>query len=309
MKKIFILLCIFPSFLFAQHVPDSLRHWHRGGMLGFNFTQASFTNWAAGGENSISGEAKANGFINYKSDSTTWENSLDLGYGLMKQNSNYLRKTNDKIDFTSKYGHYAFKKVWYYSVLFNFKTQFFPGYDFKDDTAKTLISDFMSPAYVILAAGLDYKPNKHFSFFTAPLTGKTTIVLNQTLADSGAFGVQRAVLDTAGNVLVPGKNIRNEFGGYVRIIYKDDIMKNVTLSAKAEFFTNYLKDPQNVDVNAEVLLTMKVNKYISASLNMQGIYDNDINISVDKNHDGIVDAIGPRFQFRQVLGVGFLVKF
>jgi hypothetical protein len=86
-------------------------------------------------------------------------------------------------------------------------------------------------------------------------------------------------------------------------------MKNVTLTARCELFTNYLEKPQNIDVNAEVLLTMKVNKYISATFNMQGIYDDDINISVDSNNDGIIDAIGPRFQFRQVLGVGFLVKF
>jgi hypothetical protein len=309
MKKYFLVfLFLSPCFLFSQHLPDSLRHWHRGALLGFNFTQASFTNWAAGGENSISGQAKASGFINYKNDSATWENGLDLAYGLIQQNSNYLRKTDDKIDFTSKYGHYAFKKVWYYSVLFGFKTQFFPGYDFKDDTAKTLISDFMSPAYLILAAGIDYKPNKHFSFFTAPLTGKTTIVMNQTLANAGAYGVDKALYDTAGNIIKPGKNVRNEFGGYVRISYKADIMTNVSLTARAEFFTNYLRQPQNVDVNAEVLLTMKVNKYIAASFNMQAIYDNDINIAVDKNHDGVIDGNGPRLQFRQVLGVGFSVK-
>ncbi|HET6993027.1 MAG TPA: DUF481 domain-containing protein, partial [Bacteroidia bacterium] len=157
--------------------------------------------------------------------------------------------------------------------------------------------------------GLDYKPNDKFSFFTAPLTGKTTFVLNQQLADAGAFGVTKAEYDTAGNKIKDGAHIRNEFGGYVRVQYKSDIMKNVTLKARCEFFTNYLKNPQNIDVNAEVLLTMKVNKYISASLNMQGIYDDDVKIAIDKNHDGIIDAIGPRFQFRQVLGVGFSAKF
>jgi hypothetical protein len=67
--------------------------------------------------------------------------------------------------------------------------------------------------------------------------------------------------------------------------------------------------PQNIDVNAEALVTMKVNKYISASFNMQAIYDNDINIAVDNNNDGVIDGFGPRLQFRQVLGVGFSAKF
>jgi hypothetical protein len=324
MKKILLLsLFLFPAFLFAQdtlrrhpadslrhHIPDSLRQWHRGGLVALNFAQASFTNWAAGGDNSISGQARFNGYINYKKDSTVfWENGLELGYGLAQIGRGYLRKTDDKIDFTSKYGRYAFKQVWYYSALLGFKTQFLPGYDYKDDTAKTLISDFMSPAYTILAIGLDYKPNKNFSVFIAPLTGKMTIVKNQALADSGAFGVDKALLDTAGNVIKHGQNVRYEFGGYVRISYKKEIMKNVFLTTRCELFTNYLEDPQNIDVNAEVLLTMKVNKYISASLNMQGIYDNDINIAIDKNNDGITDANGPRFQFRQVLGVGFSAKF
>lgn len=317
MKKIFLLsLFLLPTLLFSQdslrrkHIPDSLRLWHRGGTVGFNFAQASFTNWAAGGENSISGQARLNTFVNYKKDSTVnWDNGLDLAYGLMQVGTGYVRKTDDKIDFTSKYGRYAFKQVWFYSALLGFKTQFLPGYDYQDDTAKTLISDFMAPGYVILAVGLDYKPNKAFSLFMAPLTGKTTIVRNQALADAGSFGMEKAVYDASGNKIKNGQQVRGEFGGYVRISYKADIMTNVNLTARCELFTNYLKDPQNIDVNAEVLLTMKVNKFISASFNMQGIYDNDINVAVDHNHDGVYESTGPRFQFRQILGIGFQAKF
>ena len=247
--------------------------------------------------------------MNYKKDSTTWENSADLAYGLVQQGKGYVRKTDDKIDLTSKYSRYAFKNVWYYSALLGFKTQFAPGYTFQDDTARTLISDFMAPGYAILAIGLDYRPNKKFSLFIAPITGKITFVTNQTLANAGAFGVDPAELDTAGNVITPGKNVRYEFGGYVRAQYQAEIMTNVTLKARLELFSNYLDHPGNIDVNAETLLTMKVNKYINASLASQVIYDNDININVDKNHDGVYEAVGPRLQFRQVLGVGFAVKF
>ncbi|HET6992230.1 MAG TPA: DUF3078 domain-containing protein, partial [Bacteroidia bacterium] len=95
--KRFLLISFFliPGFVFSQHLPDSLRHWHRGGMAGLNFTQASFTNWAAGGENSISGQALLGLYLNYKKDSTSWDNSLDLAYGILKQNGNLLRKTDD----------------------------------------------------------------------------------------------------------------------------------------------------------------------------------------------------------------------
>lgn len=285
-------------------------NWKRGGVVGFNFTQASFTNWSAGGINSVSGQFVFNTYANYKKGMTTWDNTLDVSYGLVKQGTSAsIRKADDKIDITSKYGQYAFKKVWYYSLLANFKTQFQPGYTYQGDTSRTLISDFMSPAYLVIAVGLDYKPNDKFSVFTAPATAKYTFVYNQMLADAGAFGVEKAVYDTAGNRLVAGRNVRQEFGGYFRMQYRGDVMKNVNLLAKLELFSNYLKDPQNIDVNAEVLVTMKVNKYISANLNMQAIYDNDIQIPVDDNNDGVLDGAGPRLQFRQVLGVGLAVKF
>lgn len=315
MKKILLLFLVCPVLLFAQDkdkekTPDSLRTWRRGGMVGLNFTQASFTNWAAGGVNSISGQVLLNAFVNYKKETTTWDNNLDLGYGLLQQGKNsVMRKMDDKIDFTSKYGHYAFKKVWFYSALLGFRTQFAPGYTYGGDTITAQISDFLAPGYVLLAAGLDYKPNTKFSLFLSPVTGRTTFVMNQALADAGAFGVTKAEYDTAGNKIKDGQNIRHEFGGYIRAQYKAEIMKNVTLAARCELFSNYLHNPQNIDVNTELLVTMKVNKYISASLNLQALYDHDTNVAVDENHDGVAESTGPRLQFRQVLGIGFSAKF
>ncbi len=309
-RLLIISICLLPTCLFSQHLPDSLRHWHRGGMVAINFTQSSFTNWSTGGENSISGQGLLEFFVNYKKDSTTWDNSIDFAYGVLHQGKDkFTRKTDDKIDFTSKYGHYAFRRIWYYSALLSFKTQFSPGYNYSDDTLKTLISEFMSPGYSLFAIGLDYKPNKKISFFFSPVTLKTTYVMNQTLADAGSFGVEKATYDNAGSKIKDGQQIRNELGSYVRFQYKSEIMKNVSLFTRCELFSNYLKDPQNIDINAELMLSMKVNKYISASFNVHGVYDNDVMIAVDKNNDGILDGVGPRFQLKQVLGVGFSAKF
>lgn len=314
-KLMFVFACVTALSVNAQTPADTTAKapkdttWKKGGLIGFNFTQASFTNWAAGGINSVSGQFLFNGYINYKKNLTTWDNVLDMSYGLVKQNSMSIRKADDKFDFTTKYGQYAFRKVWYYTVLGNFKTQFQPGYTYEGDTAKTLISDFMSPGYLVLALGLDYKPNDRFSVFTAPLTAKYTFVTNDQLANQGAYGVEKAITDTAGNILLPGKHVRQEFGGYFRMQYRGDVMKNVNLLAKLELFSNYLDRPQNIDVNTEVLVTMKVNKFLSASINLQAIYDNDVDIAVDRNNDGVIDGKGPRLQFRQVVAVGIAVKF
>lgn len=312
MKKILLAFALIPSFIHAQDkatTPDSMKIWKRGGSFTMNFTQASYSNWAAGGINSISGQALFSTYVNYKKGLTTWDNTLDLAYGLMQQStSSMVKKTDDRFDFSSKYGR-SFSHDWNYSALFGFKTQFQPGYNYQDDTAKTLISDIMSPGYMLLAIGLDYKPTTKFSLLMSPITGRITFVQDPTLADAGAYGVKAAVLDTSGAVITPGEHHRYEFGSYIRAQYKAEVMKNVSIGARLELFSNYLKNPQNIDINADLLVTMKVNKYISASLNLSGIYDDDVMIAYSSHHDGVIDAKGPRFQYKQVIGVGFTAEF
>jgi hypothetical protein len=285
---------------------DTLDGWKTGGVISLNLTQVSLTNWSAGGENSLSVNGILSLFANLKKGNSTWDNSLDLSYGMLQQGDGDPRKTDDKIDFTSKYGQKAFKN-WYYAGLVNFKSQMAPGYNFPDDS--TEISNFMAPAYVLGAIGMDYKPSEVFTFFISPLTMKMTIVNDQNLADEGAYGVEEAQYDDFGVQTKKGLTTRSEYGGYLRALFKKDIMKNVNLQSKLELFSNYTEEPTNIDVNWEVLISMKVNKFISATISTQLLYDDDIDIAVDKNNDGIIDAVGPRTQFKEVLGVGLSYKF
>ena len=282
---------------------DTLQGWKTGGVFAINLAQTSLTNWAAGGQNSIAVNGIFSSFANYTKNKSVWVNSLDIGYGLLKQGKdNKAQKTDDKFEFTSKYGQLAFKNF-YYAGLFNFRTQMAPGYNYPDVTNK--ISDKFSPAYMIFALGMDYKPNAYFSAFIAPVTLRFTFVRNQTLSDAGAFGV------------TPGKKSLSEFGGYMRAIYsrndfKSDFLKNVTFTTKIDLFSNYANKPQNIVVNWETLIALKVNKYISANLNTQLIYDDKIKILEDTNGNGIADpgeSSGPKVQFKEILGVGFSYNF
>jgi len=285
---------------------DSLDVWKTGGIISLNLTQVSLTNWSAGGENSISANGILSLFANFKKDNSTWDNSLDLSYGLLKQGDEGVRKTDDKIDFTSKYGQKAHKN-WYYSSLVNFKSQMTVGYNYPNDTSK--ISNFLAPGYLLGAIGMDYKPSEILTLFISPVTTKITLVNDQALADTGAYGVEAAVIDTDGNIITKGENSRAEYGGYIRALLKKDIMKNVNLQTKIEFFSNYSEEPSNIDVNWEILISMKVNKFISATISSQLIYDDDIDIFIDKNNDGIIDGVGPRTQIKEVLGIGLSYKF
>jgi hypothetical protein len=280
---------------------DTAQGWKNGGIFSVSFAQTSLKNWAAGGQNSVAINGIYSAFANYKKGKSVWDNSLEIGYGLLKQGkgSNYM-KTDDKIDFLSKYGKEAFKNF-YYAALFNFKTQMTPGYNYPNDSVK--ISNLFAPAYILGALGMDFKPNGYFSAFIAPVTAKFTIVNDRLLSDAGAFGV------------TPGKKLKSEIGGYLRVIYsrndfKAELLKNVSFTTKIDLFSNYLDKPQNIDVSWETLIAMKVNKYLSVNFNTHLLYDDNTKIKVDRNKDGILDPVpGSRVQFKEILGVGFSYKF
>jgi hypothetical protein len=314
-RKFLVLILLFSGFsnlTFSQvtepeknlrtHYADSTLGWKRGGVFAVNLAQTSLTNWAAGGSNSFAVNGLLSTFANYKMNKNVWVNSLDIGYGLLKQGGSGYVKTDDKFDLLSKYGYEAFKSF-YYAVLLDFKTQMAPGYKYPDVTNK--ISDLFSPAYLTLAFGLDYKPNAYFSAFVAPVTGKLTFVTDQKLSDAGAFGV------------TPGKKTLGEFGGYIRAIYtkndfKNEFLKNVSFTSKIDLFSNYLKNPQNIVINWETLIAFKVNKFLSASINTQLIYDDKIKIPFDKNGNGIIEtgeSVGSLLQFKEILGIGFSYNF
>lgn len=290
-----VLLNIFTINLMAED-EKSVEGWKKSGVLSLNMAQSSFTNWAAGGQNSVALNGLINMTANYRMKKTAWDNTLTIGYGKMVQKGTELGwvKTDDRIDFQSKYGYQASEK-WFYSGLMSFKTQMDKGYNYPDTDHK--ISDLLSPAYLLFSLGMDYKPSDRFSVFLSPLTSKNTIVRDDELSAKGAFGVE------------PGKNFRGELGAYANLAFKqDEILKNINFMTKLDLFTNYLKNPQNIDVSWEALLVLKVNEYISATVNTLLLYDDDILIKIGEDGSG-TPRLGRRVQFKEVIGVGFTYKF
>lgn len=323
MKKLFLLsLGLTTALSFAQVTEgekelttvntDTVDGWSKGGYFSLNGSQTSLTNWVAGGQNSVTVNGLFGVYADLKRGSMTWENSLDLGYGILKQSNELFQstgskwiKTDDRIDLTSKFGQKA-SDSWYYAALTNFRTQSTAGYAYPNDTIE--ISGFLAPAYWLTAIGMDYKPNKKFSLFVAPITSKFTFVNDQTLADAGSFGVTAAEEDANGMAIVgTGKRMRTEFGGYLRMKYKTNLAENITFTTKLDLFSNYLNNPSRVDVNWENLVEIKLWKFLSATISTHLIYDDDVNIAI-VDADGNQTAFGPRVQFKEVLGVGLAWK-
>ncbi len=279
--------------------------WEMGGLLSANLSQAAFSNWAGGGQNAVSLNTLLYLFARHAGKHHSWENHLRIGYGFLTQEETGFRKTDDKIELVSKYGLDAFQH-WLYSMLLRFRTQMAPGYNYPDDSTK--ISDFLSPAYVTLAIGMNFKPEFSLSLFLSPLTGKITIVQDQGLADAGAYGVEPAVYDSSGKKLTDGKNLRGEFGGSLQLNLSLELMKNVQYTTVLNLFSNYLHNPQNIDIVWDNLFNFQINKYLSAVLTLNLLYDDDIRIAIDDDGDGTIDRYAPKLQLKEVLGIGFTLK-
>lgn len=297
---LFIIAFLFAGLMVtAQNEQDT--SWTIKSDVSAMFSQSSFTNWAAGGENSITINGFLNFYAGYVKGKSKWENILGLAYGQSKIGSKEFRKSEDKIDFLSTYGLKASDK-WYYSANLNFKSQFAEGYNYHADTAeKTKISNFLAPAYIALGIGMEYKPKDFMSLYLSPVTARWVIVNDQDLADAGAFGVEALHVNDAGDT-IQGEKTKFETGAYFRFLFNKDIIKNVNLTTKLELFSDYLNNPQNIDINWDTMLKMQVNSWLAASVGMLLLYDHDTPVT-DKDGN-----IGPRTQVKEVLSVGITYK-
>lgn len=296
MKKLNLLLAGLTWFICLEAQTDSTKLWKVNGNFSLNFSEVSFSNWVAGGKNSVSGVGLSDLKAVYAKEKINWENTLLFGYGLLKEGKNDLVKSEDKIDISSKLGYKLKNEKWLFSALMNFRTQFANGYKYPD--TQNRISGLFSPAYLILSTGFDCKPNDKFSVLLSPIGGKFTIVADNDLSFQGAFGVD------------PGKSVRSELGGLIQSSLNTPLIKNVDLVAKLDLFSNYLKEPQNIDVNLDTKLNMKINDYLSANFLLNLLYDHDILVPVDRNNDGITDSVGGRrIQLKQLFGAGLSIKF
>jgi hypothetical protein len=274
--------------------------WKKGGKFSMTLSQVSLSNWAAGGENSFGGNSYLNLFANYKRGSRAWDNNLSMAFGILKLMDQDPRKSEDKIDFMSKYGHEISKQL-YLSTNLNLLTQFAKGYKYPNDSV--VVSTFFAPAYVQLGVGLDYKPASFFSVSFLPITGRLTIVKDQALANLGAYGVEKATFDVEGNIIKEGRNARYEVGCAVISTIQKEILKNVEFKSKLQLFSNYIENPQNIDINWDSMLSLRVNKYISTNIGLLVLYDDDVNIVTP---DG---KSGPRTQLKQTFGFGLSMDY
>ena len=284
--------------------------WEKINKIGVNFSEVAFVNWNAGGNNSVSAIGDARFARNYKFRYVQWDNELQLRYGINAQEGQKLRKSDDAIRLSSTFGYRKDTITnWYYSVKANFNTQFSNGFKYPD--RETPISGFLSPGYTFLGAGTSYiSKNQKFNIYISPITQKSTFVLDQELANRGAFGVQKALLDADGNIIEEGENVLSEFGFLITNKWETKVYKNVDMRHRLSLYSDYLSDFGNIDIDWELNFNLVVNKYIKANIGTHIIFDDDILFDEIKADDGTITNPGKtRIQLKQILGVGLAYNF
>ena len=264
----------------AERAVDTTKlGWKRSGNIVFLFNQSAFNNeWLGGGTSNIAGNIGLNYDYNYASLKSVWDNKLIVAYGLTKLKDQDITKSDDRFEFTSLYGKKAGNSNWYYSAFLNFRTQMDSGFDPKTGAK---ITHFFSPAYLQVGPGMLWKKSDNLKVNIAPATSRI-IFVHKEFTDGLPDGV--TYFGVKGN-----ETSRFEFGAALNAYYKLTLLENVTMENILNLYSNYLDNPQNVDIDYQMNLVMKINKYMSANIAFQAIYD-----------DNAIKAV----QVRQVLGLG-----
>ena len=312
-KKISLLGILFLVFqsnysqIIRTQLPDTISNWTKENKVGLDISQITFVNWNAGGNNSVSGLVKTQFIRTYSNGNLNWKNELITRYGINKQESQVVKKTDDQFQVNSTFGYRTDSiSNWYYAGKFNFNTQFANGYAYPN--TDLAISKPFAPAYVFLGIGAEYsRKDLDFNLYLSPLTQKTTFVFDQRLANQGAFGVEKAVYDINGDLLREGENIRNEIGILLTNQWKKELYKNINLEHRLSLYSDYAHNFGNIDIDWQLQFAMIVNEYVKANIGMQLIYDDDIKFKEEVA--GVQITKGPRVQLKQMLGVGIQYQF
>lgn len=272
-------------------VTDTIkREWKAGGMYNLNVGQGSLSNWAAGGDDfSLTINSLLDLFCSYRKGRNSWDNTLDVSLGYLKTTTLGSRKNDDRFDLLSKYG-FALTRKLNVSALMDFRSQFLRGYSYSDDDIKTFSSKFMAPGYVLSSLGLDYRPKKNFSAFISPITSRWVFVKDDSLSSIASYGVDS------------NRTSINQLGAFCTINYTKGFNKTVIYKTRLDLFSNYKKNPWDIDVYMTNSLSVKLAKYLSINWNVDMIYDDDVRLFGK-------DKMSPALQLKSIIGIGLMVRF
>jgi hypothetical protein len=293
------------TLLEVQKVYIKPHYWKDRLEANFIMSQAALSNWVKGGENSFSTSLDITEYANYenKALNLSSNNFFRIKLGFLKSGSNPVRKNIDLIETNSKLNHKAFGKFDFSGILL-FKTQIAPGYNYNTEPDPTKVSKFLNPATLTVGIGLDYKPNKTTSLNFSPLSYKGTYMIDTVKPfDQTLYGIPK------------DKKALHEPGISLMVTNEFKPTKSVTITNRLQLFTNYVNNPQNIDVDWEMIATANLNWFTDIRFNTHLIYDDDTKSQVlDDNNKPVMNPDGTpkktaRVQFKEMLGLSIVFRF
>ena len=303
MKKILLsIVCCLVTFTgFSQEKKEAAKGpWTKVTNMSLLFNQAAFNNqWQGGGTSNYAANFGLIHDANYSKDKLTWDNRIVIDYGIANQkDQEFTRKTNDRFELSSLVGKQIKQTPWYYSFFLNARTQLTNGYDFgENDDGNVFRSEttkILSPGYFQAGLGILWKKSDNLKLNIAPATARL-ILVNSQFTD---VGQGQSAIDAFNQIgyfgVKANETSRFEFGAAIGGYGKFTLSKNIVMENVLNLYSNYLEDLKNVDIDYTISLVMSVNKWITANIAFQAIYD-----------DNAVKG----FQIREAIGVGLTYGF
>ena len=326
MKQFFYLLTALFSLLNTQYLNaqagnDRLKElneqtkkegegWLRGAGLGFDFAQLALINPRVGaGDNRLGFGALGSIFANYKKDRLFWDNRASIQFAIQRigNSEKPFQKSLDRFIIGSKVGHQMNDK-WALALDSDLETQLTSTYEgniLSPDTGQAKISGFFAPVTIRVSPGIDYKATPHLTLFYSPAGMKLIYINDQAIANRGVFGTQKNDDGTY-------KKSDLQLGSVFKAIYNNKYFEDkFIVSSVLDLFSNYLRNPQNIDVQWHNDLSWNIWKGFSLNLVVDVLYDDDILVQVDRNNDNVFgpDELGKRVTVIQALLLKYNLVF
>jgi len=263
--------------------------------------QTYLSNWAKGGENSLSSMLDIRGMAKYTNTAakTNWTNSGRLTYGNIITEEYGLRTNTDIFELNSQYNK-VIKDKMDFSAVFYMKNQIAKGYKYPNDSV--VVSKFLNPGTFTIGLGVEYKPFKNTQINFSLLSYKNTFVLDTARINQRTHGI------------AADKRAKQEMGGQVFLKNSTTILEELTVSNTLRLFSAYNNKPQNIDIDWEINMEKSLGLYFSIKLNLHMIYDDDIRFTVlDENKQPVLidgkEKKSPKMQFKEFMGLTLSFKF
>ncbi|MBC3786105.1 DUF3078 domain-containing protein [Spirosoma utsteinense] len=256
--------------------PDT-SYWQRSFSGGVNFNQASFSNWTGGGVNSVALGAVVAARALYTKANWSWDNTADLQLGFVTQNG-LTRKAADQIMLNSVAGYKISPKIdWFGSATFS--SFFATGYRYSGlatGQSSFKVSNFLAPGQLTLAWGVAYKPSDWFALRLSPFAPRFTFLSDQGVRFSeNAAGIPVRNPNAIAYGVAPGKSIRTEWLAFqLQASLIRNLSENVNINARYLMYANY-KTLDAIDHRIDLILTAKVNRYLSTTFGVIALFDKD----------------------------------